>query len=195
MAKTHLVQSYRGLIERMFARLKKWGILSGGAVDSIDRKEIELDCAMALQNLIERFRLDIVAGIPARAPFAPDSHIITPDLEPSMKIPRGYPLNSEKVPIHVRKFHGALSTIVPKLEQILSAAGNERIFTPRLAKRGNNLFLGGNVLQYMVEEEDLGVWRVRISVGASMKTPIYKCYARLDANVGVLRQICECKNG
>ena len=74
LSATHLVQSYRGLIERMFARLKKWEILSGGSVNSIATKEKELDCAMALQNLIERVRLDIVDGIPARAPFAPNAH-------------------------------------------------------------------------------------------------------------------------
>ena len=79
--------------------------------------------------------------------------------------------------------------------KVLAKDGNERIFTPRLLKRGENLFLGGNVLQYMVQEEELGIWRVRISVGASMKTPIYKCYARLNANEGVVSQICECKNG
>ncbi len=44
-------------MERMFARLKKWEILSGGLVDSIDTKEMELDCAMALQNLIELFQV------------------------------------------------------------------------------------------------------------------------------------------
>ncbi len=49
-------------MERMFARLKKWEILSGGLVDSIDTKEMELDCAMALQNLIERFKLGLGAS-------------------------------------------------------------------------------------------------------------------------------------
>jgi hypothetical protein len=47
----------------------------------------------------------------------------------------------------------------------------------------------------MLDEEDLDVWRVRVSVGASMKPPTYKCYTRLNANQGVMEQICECKNG
>ncbi len=175
--------------------MKKWEILSGGSVDSINTKEKELDCAMALQNLIERHRLNIVDDIPARAPYAPNAHIITPDLEPSMKIPKSVPLNSKKMPKHVLKFNGALTRIVPKLEQVLVKKGDDSLFQPRLLKRTENLFLGGNVLQFMVQEEALGIWRVRISVGASMKTPVYKCYARLDANEGVVDQICECKNG
>jgi hypothetical protein len=78
----------------MFARLKKWEILSGGLVDFIDTKEMELDCAMALQNLVERFKLGLGADIPARAPFSANAHIITADLEPSMKIPAALALDS-----------------------------------------------------------------------------------------------------
>jgi hypothetical protein len=189
------VQSYRGLVERMFARLKKWDVLSGGLVDSIDTKEMELDCAMALQNLVELFKLGLGDDIPDRAPFSANAHIITADLEPSMKIPAALALDSVKIPDHVRRFHAALSTIVPRLNKVLLAENGERIFTPRLEQRGINLFLGGNVLQYMLDEEDLDVWRVRVSVGASMKPPTYKCYTRLNANQGVIQQICECKNG
>ena len=89
MKKSHVVQSHRGLIERMFARLKKWGILSGGSVDSVDTLELELDAAMALQNLNDMDRLGLFHLIPARPPFAPSSHIITRDLAPNLKIPKG----------------------------------------------------------------------------------------------------------
>ena len=84
-------------------------------------KEMELDCAMALQNLIERFRLGLDADIPARAPFSANAHIITADLEPSMKIPAALAMDSAKLPDHVRRFHAALSTIVPRLNQVLQA--------------------------------------------------------------------------
>ena len=195
LAATHLVQSHRGMVERAFAKLKKWGGLSGGLVDSIDTKEKELDCAMALQNLIERFRMNLQAGIPARAPFSADAHIITPDLEPSMKIPKTVAMDSVNMPAHVVRFHTALSSIVPKLSMVLLNVKGEGIFTARVEHRGMNLFSGGNVLQFMVAEEEFETWRVRVSVGASMKAPIYLCYVRLNANVGELEQICECKNG
>ena len=190
-----MVQSHRGMVERAFAKLKKWGGLSGGSVDSIDTKEKELDCAMALQNLIERYRMKLQDGIPARAPYSANAHIITPDLEPSMKIPKTVAMDSRKMPAHVRRFHNALSTIAPKLNRILLDVQGEGIFTPRVVNRGRNLFSGGNVLQFMVAEEQFATWRVRVSVGASMKAPTYMCYVRLNANVGVIAQACECKNG
>ena len=71
----------------------------------------------------------------------------------------------------------------------------ENIFTPRVAKRGENKFSGGNVLQLRVEEWQLGDWLVRFSVGASMKAPVYKCFCVLNKTEGVLKQVCECKNG
>ena len=183
------------MVERAFAKLKKWGGLSGGSVDSIDTKEMELDCAMALQNLIERFRMKLQDGIPARAPFSANAHIITPDLEPSMKIPKTVAMDSPKMPAHVVKFHTALSSIAPKLNLVLLNVRGQGIFTPRVEDRGQNLFSGGNVLQFMVAEEEFETWRVRVNVGASMKAPIYKCYVRLNANEGVIEQACECKNG
>jgi hypothetical protein len=87
LRKSHVVQSFRGLIERMFARLKKWGVLIGGSVESVEIMELELDAAMALQNLNELARLERMDLIPPRPQFAPLSHIITPDLEPSLRIP------------------------------------------------------------------------------------------------------------
>lgn len=192
---SHRVQSHRGLIERMFARLKKWAVLSGGGIDSIDRKEMELDCAMALQNLIELARLGQLGTIPARGKFSVNAHIITRDLEPKMSIPKSLPLDSEKMPGQVVQFHSALASIYPAIKkQVLSVKGSV-IFTPRLMKRGENLFLGGNVLQFMVQDEGLDVWRVRISVAASMKFPTYKCFVLLSRDAGLKDQVCECKNG
>ena len=195
MKKSHVVQSHRGLVERMFARLKKWEVLSGGSVESIEIKEMELDAAMALQNLNELVRLNFMHLIPDRPQFAPGSHIITRDLEPSLKIPKSVSVADAKFPQHLREFHGALSTIGPKLRKIIQAVPGNVIFTTRTLKRSENLFLGGNVLQIQAEEEGLGVWRVGFRVGASMKAVIYHCYARLRADEGVLHSCCECKNG
>ena len=159
MRQTHLVQSHRGLIERIFAKVKKWLVLSGGRVDSIDRKDGELDCAMALQNLIEMKRLGMLGIIPARGKFSVNAHIITRDLEPKMSIPKSLPLGSPKMPAHVVQFREALTSINPIVKrQVLSIAGNV-IFTERLSKRGENLFKEGNVLQFMVQHEGLDVWR------------------------------------
>lgn len=164
-------------------------------MDEIEVKEKELDCAMALQNLREMHRQKLMHLIPSRAHAAPNAHIITPDLAPSMSIPPYWPLISDRIPSQVRSFHAAMSTIAPKLVKILQGQENLAIFTQRVAKRGSNLFLAGNVLQVMVEEHELDNWWVRFSVGASMKFPTYKCYCILNANNGVVCQICECKNG
>lgn len=195
MKKSHVVQSHRGLIERMFARLKKWGILSGGSVDSVDTLELELDAAMALQNLNDMDRLGLLHLILDRPPFAPSSHIITRDLEPNLKIPKAVNVGDRFFPQHLVQFQQALRGMAPSLLKIVNCIGNFNIFSPRVLKRGENLFQGGNVLQVRAEFEGLDVWRVCFRVGASMKLPIYCCYARLRANEGVLASCCECKNG
>jgi hypothetical protein len=133
---THKVQSYRGLIERMFARLKKWEVLFCALVESVDTKELELDCAMALQNLIELFRLKQQESIPARVPFSKGAHIITPDLDPQLKIPPTVALNSPKVPPHIVKFHSDMSTMFPAIRRKAFALPGHVLFPPRLLKRG-----------------------------------------------------------
>lgn len=195
MKKSHVVQSHRGLVERMFARLKKWLVLLGGSVESIEIKEMELDAAMALQNLNELDRLKLMDLIPDRPKFAAGSHIITRDLEPSLKIPKSVRVADDKFPEHLLQFHQALTTITPKLAKILQPLLGHKIFTSRTLKRSENLFLAGNVLQIQAEMEGLGVWRVGFRVGASMKAVIYQCFARLRADEGVLQSCCECKNG
>jgi hypothetical protein len=192
---THVVQSHRGLVERMFALLKNWGILTGGSVDKIRLREQELDIAMALHNLALRVRLGLLESIPKRARFAPDAHIITPELPPNLKIPKSVKVSDAKFPQHVRRFSDALSSIVPKLKKIVNKAEGFDIFTPRALQRAKNLWVAGNVLQIRVQECALGVWRVCFVVGASMKFQRYNCYADLSSNDGVVRQVCECKNG
>lgn len=190
-----MVQSHRGLIERMFARLKKWEVLFDGLVNSADTWEMELDCAMALQNLLEMERLNLLDMIPARPHFAPGSHIITPNLAPSMKWPKPLSWNHVKMPVHLKDFYRDMSTIAPKLRTIVLQLPGGVKFSPSVMKRGEAKFLGGNVLQVQVQKTPADQWWVRFSVGASMKAPTYKCYCILDANTGLIDQICECKNG
>lgn len=195
MNKTHLVQSHRGLIERMFARLKKWEVLFDGVINAADTWEMEVDCAMALQNLLEMERLNILDMIPARPQFAPGSHIITPDLAPSMKWPKPVAWNNANMPSHLKDFHREMSTMAPLLRKIVLQTPDWVKFSPTVVKRGEAKFLGRNVLQVQVKKTPVGQWWVRLSVGASMKAPTYKCYCILDSNKGLVDQICECKNG
>lgn len=179
----------------MFSHLKKWEILHGGSVDSIKTKEKELDVAMALHNLNLRARLDLLRAIPTRAKYPPGCQIITSDLEPKISIPKFLKPTDAKFPSHLTAFIAALSSIGPTLHKIVIAARQFDIFSDRTKKRGENLFLGGCVLQISVEKEDLDVWRVRFLVGASRKHCIYRCYARLNQDSGILSSICECMAG
>jgi len=179
----------------MFASLKKWEVLFGADVESIETSEKELDCAMALHNLIILQREDRMHMIPKREKFSKNAHIITPSLEPSMKFPPKLSLQSAKVPVHVREFHEAMLQLSPMLVKSLEAEGRDAIFSSRVAKRGINLFLGGNVLQIMVERHELDNWWIRFSVGASIKFPTYKCYCILNHVTGVVNVVCECKGG
>ncbi len=86
-----------------------------------------------------------------------------------------------------------MTSIGPAFHKIAVAIKPFDIFSDRTLKRGENLFLGGNVIQIAVEEENLGVWRVRFNVGASRKFTTYKCYSRLNKDAGVLSCVCECK--
>jgi hypothetical protein len=189
------VQSHRGLVERMFARLKKWQILIGGAIDSIDFLEMEMDAAMALQNLNERFRLDIVDGIPDRAPCPPGAHIITRDLDPNMEIGKSMTLENARFPSHWKTFMSEMTSVIPDIDKILSADDHYYIFSKRVRKRGENLFLGGNVAQISCKIMENDVYRVQARVYASMKAVCYTTFVDLQKGDGVLRAVCACKNG
>jgi len=179
----------------MFARLKKWEVLFDGVINAADTWEMEVDCAMALQNLLEMERLHLLDMILDEPEYAPGCHIITPNLAPSMKWPDPIDWNHAIMPAHLKKFHSEMSTIAPLLLKIVQQEPNWVRFSSTVAKRGESKFLGGNVLQVQVQKTPTHQWWVRFSVGASMKAPTYKCYCILDSNNGLCDQICECKNG
>ena len=154
-----------------------------------------LDVAMSLCNLNLRVRLDLLGGIVARPRHAPGSHIITPHLEPNLKIPKALKVSDDKFPAHLRAFAAAMAALGPTIHKIIVRVGNFDIFSNRVHKRGENLFLAGNVVQVTVEAEPLGIWRVCFKVWASFKRVLYLSYARLSAVEGVKDCICECKNG
>jgi hypothetical protein len=178
----------------MFARLKKWQILIGGDIESIDSFEKEMDSAMALQNLIEMERLGRMGSIPDRAPRPPNAHIITRDLEPDMKIPVPVTPENAKFPSHWKTFIDRMSGVVPDLRKILAGDETLKIFSERVLKRGHNLFSGGNVAQISCKMLENDVVRVQGRVYASMKSPCYTTFADLQKGDGVLQSACDCKN-
>jgi hypothetical protein len=195
LKKTHKVQSHRGMVERIIRRVKEFASVQGVKIESIEMFEILLDNVCAQHNLKEMMRQGLVHLIPKAAPHAPDAHIFTLDLEPSLKIPRETRQDAPKVPLHLRKFHEELRSIVPRLKPVLAGAGPDACFSTRVLARGRNLFEGANVLQVTVQDEGDGLYTVRFNVGASMKSPVYKCYIQLKKDEGLIRQACECKNG
>jgi hypothetical protein len=46
-----------------------------------------------------------------------------------------------------------------------------------------------------VQDEGDGLYTLRFNVGASMKSPVYKCYVQFKKGLGLIRQACDCKNG
>jgi hypothetical protein len=153
LKKTHKVQSHRGLVERIIRRVKEFSSVQGMVIESIEKFEMLLDNVCAQHNLKELSRQQLLGLIPKVAPHAPDAHIFTMDLEPSLKIPREVALNSGRVPLHLKQFHEELKSIVPQLQMILAGAGREACFTTRVLARGRNLFEGANVLQVAVQDE------------------------------------------
>src|SRR3990167_10063375 len=150
---------------------------------------------MALHNLNLRDRLKLMGIIPKRAKCAAGSHIMTWEIPPKMAIPKAVKETDANFPLHVKEFIDGLTFMGPTLHKIAVAIKPFDIFSDTNLKRGENLFLGGNVVQIAVQEEQLGIWRVRFNVGASRKFTTYKCYARLNKDAGVLASVCECKAG
>jgi hypothetical protein len=179
----------------MFALLKRFEILEGGQIDDIETLEMEMDSAMALHNLSERFRQGLMDGIPDRAPCPPDAHIITRDNEPNMKI--GNPITQEntKFPSHWKKVMSDMTSVLPDIDKILNADENLSIFSQRVLKRGSNLYLGGNVAQISSKAMENDVFRFQARVYASMKAVCYTTFADLQKGEGVLCSVCDCKNG
>ena len=189
------MQSYRGLIERMFAQLKMFQILQGGQCDSIVTKEMELDCAMALHNLITRERLGLMDDIPARAPYAPSAHIITPTRQDIVKLPTKIDFVHGHFPPHLTQFHEFLTSHVGEISRALAGAGADQIFSSRVKARGHNLYHGGNILQMGVRHVNDGQWIIRVYVGASMKGVSYNCYVRMQLGSHHFETTCECIAG
>lgn len=194
MKKTHKVQSHRGVIERGFPKLKKWEILQGGTIESIDTFELELDSCMALQNLIERHRLGLMAGIPARAPCVANAHIITKDVEPNMSIPKSITQDNKKFPAHWKEVMRLMTSVMPDIKRILKGGSDIDIFSKRVLKRGKNLHSGGHCVQISSQVLENDVIRYGAWTYASMKPPCYQTFFDVQKGVGVIRSVCTCKN-
>ena len=182
----------------MFAALKKWQILQGGSVDFPETLEKELDVALALHNINLLDKAGRMASIHVRAKYAPDAHIITRDLEPSLKIPKPMTLSNAKFPPHWKAFKSTMTSVVPALGSLLKQEGEgaqNNPFSKRKSKRGHNLFSGGYVSRLQCQALQNDVWRVKASVHASMKQATYECYFELQKGEVLIRQACMCKSG
>ena len=195
LKKSHIVQSHRGLIERRIGSLKFWQILQGGQCDSICLKEKELDVALALENLILLERGGSLGTIKAKAPFSPGAHIITPDQDVPLALPREQSLQDADIPSHVKEFYEDLTSHAKQIEKWLWDASWEQSFTNRVEKRGDNLVKGGNVLQLSVHNIMDRVWIVRGNVGAAMKGVSYKSYVKITIGSRLFQCMCECTAG
>ena len=188
------MQTHRGIVERCFPKLKKWQILQGGNIESIDKFEMELDSCMALQNLIERHRLGLMEGIPARAPFVAYSHIITKDVEPNMSIPKSITQDNAKFPPHWKEVMRLMTSVMPDIKKILKGGSEIDIFSKRVLKRGDNLHSGGHCVQISSQVLQNDVIRYGAWTYATMKPPCYQTFFDVQKGVGVIRSVCTCKN-
>jgi hypothetical protein len=192
---THKVQSVRGKVEHTIRKIKEYAILQGSDIQNVAVLEKIMDNACAEHNLKTLFNQNHAGKIPKKGKYAPDAHIMTPDLEPSVKIPQVLDLRSPKVVPHVKQFHEALTSIVPFLEKALARGGERVTFQPRVLTRGENLLDGCQILQVRFQHEGDGLWTLLFYCGASWKSPVYKCYVQIKLGVGVLQNVCDCKHG
>ena len=158
-------------------------------------KEKELDVAMALENLILLERGGSLDTIVARAPFAPAAHIITPDQEVPLSIPKARSVQDADIPSHVKDFHEDLTVHAKQIENWLWDGSKEQVFSNRVEKRGDNLVKGGNVLQLSTHQVVDHVWMVCAAVGAVMKGVIYKSYVKITIGSNLFDCACECMAG
>lgn len=179
----------------MFGLSRRFENCEGGLIDNIVILEKEMDVVMALHNLSERCRQGLMDGIPDRSPCPPDAHIITRNDEPNMKVSGSITMENAKFPSHWKQFMSGMMFVLPDIEKILRADENLSIFSPRVLKRGSNLYLGGNVAQISCKLMENDVFRVQSHVYASMKAVCYTVFADLQKGKGVLRAVCDCKNG
>jgi hypothetical protein len=179
----------------MFALLKNWKILKFNRIESIETSENVLDVVVSLHNMMQLERTGHFAKIPGRARGALGSHIITKDIKPNMKIPKHISSSNDKYPSHWKTFAERMTVILPGLAEMLLGKGKEACFSKRVLKRGENLYLGGNVGQIQCQVMAHDVLRVKGRVYASMKFPVYDCYVELQHGAILLRTACMCKNG
>ena len=189
------MQSHHSVIECLFASLKLFQILQGGQCDSIVTNKKELDVAMALQNLITRSCLGLMGGIPKRALFAPNSHIITKNNDNIFNPPKQRSIDDDDIPVHLKAFHEDLKSHGGELFNALEILGEDQLFTTRHEKRGQNLKDGGNVLQVGVYSNGLREWTVRFHVGAYMRSGGYNCYLKFQIGTNKFDSMCECTGG
>jgi hypothetical protein len=179
----------------MIRELKLFDVLFGGDVTSVAQREKELNCAMALHNLIILDRADRLGSIPRVAPCPPNAHIITPSELPMQSIPTKKDINGADFPRHLIKFRDGLSVHARQMKLWLNDSSSDQIFSNRVVQRAKNLVNGANILQIAAHERQEGVWIVCGHVGASMKGVCYVSYMEIIIHSNIFKSACECTAG
>lgn len=154
-----------------------------------------LHCVLALHNLKQLMKLDANFTIPVRRAVVSGEHIFTQKAELNLSIPKAMtPATRAKVP-HIFNFQEMLKSAHGAISQALQTGGRDSVFTPTVGERGKNLYKGAYCLQLRVQEEDLGVWCVKFTVGASYSYQTHIGYFRLSQDDAAISYICDCYSG
>jgi hypothetical protein len=192
------VQSERAIVEQTIADLKNFKVMENNKITKMDDREKELDCVIALHNFNKLRQMNENFDVPERRHVIAGEHVFKPSVplnELDLKIPNPIKQNMEGNIKHIRKFEDFLSNAVPAIKTALEIGGEGSVFFPTVSKRGENLHNGAYVLQLKVGDEDLGVWTVKFTVGASYSYDTHTGYFQLSRDDAVIHNICCCYSG
>jgi hypothetical protein len=195
VASSHKVASHRAVVEQTFADIKRWKVMEGNKVRDAKRFEKVLDCVLGLHNLKVLMKNDPNSIIPNRRNPILNEHIFFPKEELNLSIPNPItPFIRDTVP-HVFEFQAFMTSAYGAVSRALTNRGNDAVFFPTVGERGKNLFKGAYLLQLRVVKEDLGVWTIKYTVGASYSYEIHEGYFQMREDVAVIASICDCYSG
>lgn len=195
MKTSHVTQSHRSIVERKIRDMKLHAITQGGKIEKIEKSEDELDVALSLSNLKELFRQKLSETIPAKGPYVANSHIISPNLDLPLKIPKATTLDAPSLAPHIKAFHIFSVSIRNRLHAQVFDEKVDSLFTGRVRVRAQSLVDGCNVLQVRFQGLADDSWRVCATVGAMMRADNYFCYFDISKDGVVTHNICACKAG
>lgn len=198
VARSHVVQSTRVVVEQVFADLKLWKVMKSNKVRTVKDFEQLLDCVSALHNLNQLIKLKPDFDLPVRRAAIPGEHIfkpLTPTNEVDLKIPKDPPDLSLPKYRHIKEFKEFLPSAAPAIRTAMALHGKDGVFFPTVRERGKHLYDGAYVLQLKVQHELLDKWTVKYVVGASYSYESHVGYFELSRDNAVIANICDCFSG